>query len=478
MVFTPPELERILRETPELRRSYLVGGSVRDALLGRPLGHDFDLEVFGLDYDQLRHALDRWGKTDLVGRSFGVVKLTTGSGLHFDFTVPRKDSKVAPGHKGFEVEFDPAITPREAASRRDFTINALMFDPRAGQVLDFFGGQEDLRQGLLRHVGPAFVEDPLRVWRGMQFAGRFNLRAAPETVALARQIKSTHPELAVERVREEWFKWAQQGGHPSMGLRFLVETEWIEHCPEIKAMIGVPQEPEWHPEGDVFTHTCHVCDALASLPSWQAADEASRRVYMLAALAHDFGKPGTTQTALKDGVSRIVSPGHDETGAELTKAFLERLHAPTAVVERVVPLVRNHLFHFTTMTDRAVRRLARRLAPETIEGLCLIMTADSMGRPPRPPVEPESVKTLLARSRELNVRTKPPPPVLMGRHLIEAGLPPGKNFAPILHQAYEAQLEGTFSDLHGAFAWLVRREDFDLPPEVRTRLQTRAMTEI
>ena len=291
MVFTPPELERILRDTPELRRSYLVGGCVRDALLGRPLGRDFDLEVFGLDYDQLRQALDRWGKTDLVGRSFGVVKLTTGSGLRFDFTVPRKDSKVAPGHKGFDIEFDPAITPRQAAARRDFTMNALMFDPRARQVLDFFGGREDLRQGILRHVGPAFVEDPLRVWRGMQFAGRFNLRAAPETAALARQIKNTHPELAVERVREEWFKWAQQGGRPSMGLRFLVETGWIEHCPEIQAMIGVPQEPAWHPEGDVFTHTCHVCDALASLPSWQAADEASRRVYMLAGLAHDFGKP-------------------------------------------------------------------------------------------------------------------------------------------------------------------------------------------
>jgi tRNA nucleotidyltransferase (CCA-adding enzyme) len=477
MVFMPPELERILRQTPELRRSYLVGGCVRDVLLGRALGRDFDIEVFGLDYEPLRRALERWGKTDLVGRSFGVVKLTTGSGLQFDFTVPRKDSKVAPGHKGFDVEFDPAISPREAAARRDFTINALMFDPRDGQVLDFFGGREDLRQGLLRHIGPAFVEDPLRVWRGLQFAGRFNLRAAPETVALARQIKQTHRELAVERVREEWFKWAQQGGRPSMGLRFLVETEWVDHWPEIKAMIGVPQEPEWHPEGDVFTHTCHVCDALANLPAWQATDEISRRVYMLAALAHDFGKPGTTHTALKDGVSRIISPGHDESGAELARAFLERLQAPASVAARVVPLVRNHLFHLDTMTDRAVRRLARRLEPETIEGLCLVTTADSMGRPPRPAVEPENVKLLLARSRELNVRTQPPPPLLMGRHLIEAGLPAGNNFAPILHQAYEAQLEGTFHDLRGACAWLAGREDFALPPEVRRRLQARTLEE-
>jgi len=474
MVFMPSELERILRETPELQRAYLVGGSVRDVLLGRPLGRDFDLEVFGLDYDRLRQALARWGRTDLVGRSFGVVKLSTGSGLSYDFTVPRQDSKVAPGHKGFEIEFDPGITPRQAASRRDFTMNALMYDPRGGQVLDFFGGQADLKNGLLRHIGPAFAEDPLRVWRGMQFAGRFDLRAAPETAALARQIKNTHTELAVERVREEWFKWAQQGGRPSAGLRFLVETEWIEHCPEIKALPGTPQEPEWHPEGDVFTHTCHACDALAQLPAWQAADEDSRRVYMLAVLAHDFGKPAATQTVLRDGRQRLVSPGHDETGAELAKVFLERLRAPGTMADRVVPLVRNHLFHLGTVTDRAVRRLARRLQPESIEGLCLVMTADSMGRPPRPAVEPESVKLLLARSRELNVRTKPPEPILMGRHLREAGLAPGQSFGPILRQAYEAQLEGVFGDLRGAFAWLAGSKEFEFPEAVKAQFQKRA----
>src|SRR5579862_8089802 len=160
MVFIPSELEKILRETPDLRRAYLVGGGVRDVLLGRPLGRDFDIEVFGLDYDRLRHALTPWGRTDLVGRSFGVVKLSTGSGLTYDFTVPRKDSKVAPGHKGFEMEFDPAMTPQEAAARRDFTLNSLMYDPRTGQVLDFFGGQADLRDRILRHIGPAFAEDP------------------------------------------------------------------------------------------------------------------------------------------------------------------------------------------------------------------------------------------------------------------------------------------------------------------------------
>jgi tRNA nucleotidyltransferase (CCA-adding enzyme) len=453
MNFVPSELEEILRQTPALQRAFLVGGCLRDALAGLPPAKDFDVEVFGLDYEQLLAALAPWGRTDLVGRSFGVVKLSTNSGHSYDFTLPRKDSKVAAGHKGFDVAFDPAISPREAAARRDFTINSIMYDPRARQVLDFFGGQADLQGRILRHTGAAFIEDPLRVLRGMQFAGRFELRAAPETVELSRRMKGSYAELAVERVREEWLKWAQRSRLPSAGLRFLAETEWMDHFPEIKALMGTPQEPEWHPEGDVFTHTCHCCDALARLPAWREADAESKAVYMLAVLAHDFGKPATTHRAVKDGRDRIVSPGHEEAGVEPTRAFLERIRAPLVFGQRIIPLVRNHLVHMETVTDRAIRRLARRLAPESIEGLCLVMTADSMGRPPRPAVAPKNVKTLLARAHELEVRQKPPPPILQGRHLLEMGEAPGPRMGAILDQAYEAQLEGVFGDLEGALQW-------------------------
>jgi tRNA nucleotidyltransferase (CCA-adding enzyme) len=454
MNFAPPELERILRETPQLQRAYLVGGCVRNALAGLPPEKDFDVEVFGLDYEQLIAALARWGRTDLVGRSFGVVKLSTHTGHDYDFTLPRKDSKIAPGHKGFEVAFDPMIGLREAAARRDFTINSMMYDPRARQVLDFFGGQADLQGRILRHTSAAFGEDPLRVLRGMQFAGRFELRAAPETVELSRRMKGSFAELAVERVKEEWFKWAQRSRLPSAGLRFLAETQWIDHFPEIKALIGTPQEPEWHPEGDVFTHICHCCDALARLPAWREEDAESKTVYMLAVLAHDFGKPATTHRAVKDGRERIVSPGHEAAGMEPARVFLERMRAPWAIVQRVIPLVQNHLFHLEIITDRAIRRLARRLAPESIEGLCLVMTADSMGRPPRPAEVPENVKTLLARARELEVRQKPPAPILQGRHLLPLGVAPGPLFGRILDKAYEAQLEGIFGDLEGAMRWV------------------------
>jgi tRNA nucleotidyltransferase (CCA-adding enzyme) len=470
--FVPPELERILRQTPELQQAWLVGGCVRDALLGCP-GKDFDVEVFGIGFDRLAHALARWGKVDLVGQSFGVVKVTTGGGHSFDFTIPRRDSKTAPGHKGFAVELDPAITPAQAAARRDFTINSLMFDPRSGEMLDFFGGAADLKARILRHTSPAFVEDPLRVLRGMQLAARFNLQPAAETVELCRGIKGGFNELAGQRVRDEWFKWAEKSAAPSAGLKFLAATEWVDHFPEIKDLMGTPQDPEWHPEGDVFIHTGHACDALARLPEWKSAGPESRRVYMLAVLAHDFGKPATTRQAVKDGRSRIISPGHDALGGKLARTFLERIHAPPAIQARVVPLVLNHIIHYQTITDRALRRLAKRLEPENINGLCLVMTADSMGRPPRAAAAPESVKRLLARARELEVQEKPPEPVLMGRHLMALGLPPGKDIGVILDRAYEAQLEGVFFDLARAWEWLREQDDLPLSPGARKELEAR-----
>ncbi|MBI5773871.1 MAG: polynucleotide adenylyltransferase [Verrucomicrobia bacterium] len=455
----PRELAALLSATPALRRAYLVGGGVRDGLLGAPL-KDFDLEVFGVDYEQLTAALAPHGRVDLVGRSFGVIKLTTRGGCTYDFSIPRRDSKTAPGHKGFKITFDPDITLQEAAARRDFTINAMMFDPRTGAVLDFFGGRADLENRVLRHTSAAFVEDPLRVLRGMQFAARFNLRAAPETVALCRQIKSTYGELAVERVREEWFKWAEKSTMPSAGLKFLAETEWIEHFPEIAALRGTPQDPEWHPEGDVFTHTGHCGDALVKLPAWQQADTESKIVLALAVLAHDFAKPQTTTRAIKDGRERIVSPGHEEAGGPLAESFLQRINAPKAIAQRVVPLVTNHLAHLQVVTDRSVRRLARRLAPETIESLSIVITADQFGRPPKPAEVSENLRALLAKAAELKLKDSAPKPILQGRHLIELGLKPGPEFGEIVDAAFEAQLEGKFADLDGARRWLaVERPD-------------------
>ncbi len=468
----PEDLARILRQTPALQHSYLVGGCVRDWLLGFP-NKDFDIEVFGVTYETLVEVLARWGRTDLVGRSFGVVKLTVPGGATFDFTVPRRDSKIAPGHKGFEISFDSDLTPKEAAARRDFTINSLMYDPRSQQVLDFFGGVADLKNRLLRHTSAAFVEDPLRVLRGMQMISRFNLAAVPETVELCRRIKAGYRELAVERVREEWFKWAAKSTLPSAGLKFLAATDWLEHFPEIQALQGTPQEPAWHPEGDVFVHTCHCCDALVKLPAWQTADEESRIVYSLAILTHDFGKSKTTHSALKDGELRLVSPGHEEAGIPLAETFFNRIGVPEAISKRVFPLVRNHMAHLETVTDRSIRRLARRLEPENINGLCLVMTADAMGRPPKPPEVPEVVTALQAKAAEMQLQASAPKPILMGRHLIELGMEPGPAFGAILETAFNAQIEGAFFDLSQALHWLAKQDHLALPPHARSALAAR-----
>jgi tRNA nucleotidyltransferase (CCA-adding enzyme) len=447
----------MLAETPELGRAYLAGGCVRDWLLGRT-GHDFDVEVYGVHYEALVTALSRWGRVDLVGRSFGVVKLTVAGGSTHDFTVPRRDSKVGLGHKGFEVTFDPTITPAEAALRRDFTINALLYDPRQERLLDFVGGETDLRQRVLRHTSAAFVDDPLRVLRGMQFAARFDLRTAPETIALCRGMQGTRAELARERIWDEWFKWASRAEVPSAGLRFLRDTEWLAHYPEVQALAGTPQDPEWHPEGDVFTHTGHCCDALAGLSEWRALEPIARAVYMFAVLAHDFGKPTTTQTAERDGVRRIVSPGHEEAGGPLTESFLERIHAPRGVRERVLPLVTNHMAHLQTISGRMVRRLARRLEPENIEGLSLVITADAFGRPPQPRQVPRGLIELQAKATELSVAASAPQPILRGRHLLERGWQPGPALGTMVRAAYEAQLEGQFDDLTGAMRWVANSE--------------------
>ena len=455
----------MLAECPQLRRSYLVGGCVRDWLLDET-SSDYDIEVFGLDYRHLVEVLSPFGRTNLVGRSFGVVKLTLASGATYDFSIPRRDSKVARGHKGFISHFDPAIREEEAASRRDFTINALMYDPRAQRVLDFFGGMEDLRKRVLRHTSDAFREDPLRVLRGMQLCARLDLQPTAETVEVCRQIKAGYAELAIERVWAEWYKWATRSTRPSAGLRFLDATGWLAHFPEIAALKGTPQDPEWHPEGDVFVHTGHCCDAMSDLPAWQQADADSRAVYMLAILAHDFAKPQTTETSEKNGRLRIVSPGHEQAGGEIAERFLERIQAPRSIRERVVPLVSHHLAHLQTPTDRAVRRLAKRLVPENIRGLCLVMLADAWGRPPMANTVPKTIEALQARAAALELQNQAPAAVLMGRHLLGLGLAPGPQLGRLLKEAYEAQLEGDFATLPDAYRWLAGRPDLDFPQHV------------
>jgi len=448
----------MLEAVRQVGRPRLVGGGVRDWLLGLP-PKDFDVEVAGVDFEVLHRSLAPFGATDVVGRSFGVIKVRSkASGEEYDFSLPRRESKTGAGHRGFMIAADPALSDAEAAARRDFTVNAIALDPFTGALLDPLGGQRDLQARVLRHTSAAFAEDPLRVLRAMQLAARFDFALAPETAALARTIAGTFAELPVERLWGEWEKWAVKSVRPSRGLTVLEETGWLKHFPEIAALRGTPQEPEWHPEGDVFTHTQLCLDALTALDEWKNGNAPRRRLLMFAVLAHDFGKPATTQRAEKRGALRWISPGHESAGGPLAEGFLRRIGAPLGLDAPVRALVVNHLAHHhgqAQFSDTSVRRLARKLAPATIDDLAVVMRADSNGRPPLASPETHArIDDLVAKAHALALADAAPKPIILGRHLVALGRKPDPNFKRVIDAAFEAQLDGAFSDVPGGIAWL------------------------
>jgi tRNA nucleotidyltransferase (CCA-adding enzyme) len=457
----PEELLAMLLAVQTVGRPRLVGGGVRDWLMGLKVdeGTNWDVEVAGVDFETLRRALARFGATDVVGRSFGVVKVRSASGAEYDFSLPRRESKTGQGHRGFAVEPDPTLGDRDAAARRDFTVNAVAMDPFTGEVIDSFGGKADLAARVLRHTSAAFGEDPLRVLRAFQLAARLDFTLAPETAELCRGMVGSYAELPVERVWAEWEKWAVKSVRPSRGLQVLEETGWIVHFPEVAALRGTPQEPDWHPEGDVMTHTAHCLDALVGLEGWKSSAPSRRRLLTFAVLAHDFGKPPTTQHAERRGALRWVSPGHEAAGGPIAEAFLRRIGAPLELDAPVKALVVNHLAHHHgkegEFSDTQVRRLARRLEPASIDEMALVMASDALGRPPLPSTDILAlIGRLLARAAELAVKSAAPKPIVLGRHLIALGRKPGPGFKPVLDAAFEAQLEGAFSDEASGLAWV------------------------
>jgi tRNA nucleotidyltransferase (CCA-adding enzyme) len=429
-------------------RAYLVGGAVRDAITGAQSVKDADIEVFGVGPEALERIVGEKFSYDMCGLSFGVLKI---KGLELDVSLPRRESKRGLGHRGFLIDSDPSLSVREASSRRDFTINAIYFDPLDGTVEDPWGGIDDIKNRVLRHVSPKFAEDPLRVLRGMQFAARFGLSAAPETVAICRSMDMEG--LPKERLFEEWSKLILKGREIGNGLGFLRETLWHRHFPELAALSGCRQDPEWHPEGDVWNHTCLCLDAFAAE---RTGDRNEDLVVGLAVLCHDFGKPATTLRDRRTG--HVRSLGHDEAGAAPTLSFLKRLTDEERILREVPPLVKCHMQPFALWKsgagDSAVRRLAARVV--RIDRLIRVVRADHMGRGSEPSQEDRSCLEWLAkRADALRVADAAPKPILLGRHLIALGHRPSARFHEWLSAAYEAQLDGRFSDVDGAIAYFL-----------------------
>lgn len=424
-------------------RALLVGGWVRDALLGIR-SKDIDIEVYGLSSDELEALLNKYFRADRVGKAFAVYKL---KGLPIDVSLPRRESKTGTGHKGFTVEGDPEMSFEEAASRRDFTLNAVMWDPLSNEIIDPYNGRKDIEKRQLRHVSDKFSEDPLRVLRGMQFVARFKLKPAAETIALCQNIE---PEgLPKERLFEEWKKLLLRGIDISAGLNFLKDTGWVKYFPELEALIDCKQDAQWHPEGDVWVHTSHCLDAFARN---RIDEEWEDLIVGLAVLCHDFGKPLTT---IVDEEGRIRSPKHETVGLRPAESFLKRLTDEKAIIEEVLPLVETHMrpnaLYKTDAGDAAIRRLARLV--KRIDRLLRVVDADMGGRPPLP-ADSEAGEWLKKRAEDLAVKDAAPEPIILGRHLIEQGLKPGTHFGEILREAYEAQLDGAFQDIDGGLAWL------------------------
>ena len=448
----PPSLERLFAALREAGgRPYLVGGAVRNALLGLPL-KDFDVEVYGLPADALKAALERLGRVDAAGQAFTVYKLSGLSGIDtaVDVALPRRDSKAGPGHRGIAVFGDPRLSIEEASRRRDFTINAMLYDPFAPQLLDPQGGRADLEARRLRAVDPAsFGEDPLRALRAVQLAARFELEVEPATARLCASMPLF--ELAAERVFGEIEKLLLEARRPSIGLRLLREWSMLPAlAPELVPLPDTPQDPDWHPEGDVWTHTLQALDQ--AVPLREDLDRPRALALMLATLCHDLGKPATTR--LEEG--RLRSPGHEEAGLAPTQSLLDRWNVHTLqgydVRGQVLGLVAQHLKpgqlykERERVSDGAIRRLAGKCEAAL---LYRVAKADCLGRAPGD-FAPVAMEWFLAKVRELEVAERPPEPLLKGRHVLELGVLPGPAVGRILRAVYERQLDGAVTTLEEA----------------------------
>jgi len=452
----PPGLARLLAALRAAGgRPYVVGGAVRDKILGFPV-KDFDVEVFGLPADRLEPVLAAHGRVDAVGQAFRVYKLSGVEGVDgaLDVALPRRDSKTGPGHRGIAVEGDPALPVREAARRRDFTMNAMLLDAATGEVLDPWDGRRDLEARRLRAVdAQTFGEDPLRALRAVQFAARYELDVDETTAALCAAMPLA--ELPADRVFGEIEKLLLKARRPSLGLALLKAWGMLPTvAPELSPLEATPQDPGWHPEGDVWTHTLQVVDAAADLRDELGDDRPRQLALMLGALCHDLGKPSTTR--FEDG--RIRSLGHEEAGLPPTRALLDRWNVHTLlgyeVREQVLALVAHHLKPGQLYDERdrvgdgAIRRLARKCEPDL---LYRVAKADCLGR--RPGVfEPVAMEWFRARVRQLDVAVRPPEPILKGRDLVALGVAPGPEIGRILRAVYERQLDGAVTTLEDAQA--------------------------
>ncbi len=432
---------------------YLVGGCVRDHLLKKPL-KDLDIEIHGLDIATVEQVLKKHDTVMLVGKQFGVFK----SANHpVDWSLPRRDSL---GRKP-EVAIDPHLGIAQACKRRDLTMNAMAIDLKQYlttntiTIIDPYGGQDDIALNQLRAVNATlFLEDPLRFFRVMQFVGRFAMNPDPDLnrlcASMALRDPITQAPLAIERIAEEIKKLLLQSTRPSLGFRWLQQSNRLDELmPELHALINTPQRADYHPEGNVFEHTMQTIDAAARLRDTGHFSNTQEAYYlMLAALCHDLGKATTTDVNLH-------AHGHEQAGLPLTKTLLARISIDHGATATAGKLIRHHLAPFVLLaensTDKAYKRLAAKLAPEaTMRQLGLLSLADRQGRNGESHEPLNKFHDLFAafiqRTEQTAVTNGPEAPVLLGRHLLDI-VPAGPQLGKLLAKAYEIQLDTGIKDV-------------------------------
>ena len=417
--FEPDLPGRLLKIANDIReaggRAYLVGGWVRDALLGKSC-RDYDVEVYDMAQDALVPILSKYGRTNLVGKAFGVIHLAM-KGLSLDFSFPRTESKVGYGHRGFVVHTDEKLSFKEAALRRDFTINAMGMELPDLTLCDPYGGIDDLKTHTLRHVGPAFAEDSLRILRGVQFASRFGCTLAPSTVELCRTLSLD--DLSVERLFEEFKKWLLKPGKPSLGLRAFLDIKLDEYFPEIR-----PFESSWDTFDDVLDSMASLRDACLAGNGPCSLSEAQTMEFAFAALL-----AGSADSSLK---------------------FLERITNEVHLLKVVPPLLKSFREIAPSIVEDApaLRRLAVKLGG--LKLLCLLVQCA-----PREffATDRDFAEKLWRSAAEYDLLEAAPQPYLTGKMLMDLGVKPGKQMGDIIKKSFELQLDGKIANAEAALAW-------------------------
>jgi tRNA nucleotidyltransferase (CCA-adding enzyme) len=434
-------------------KAIVVGGSVRDHFLELSI-KDYDVEVYGMStLEELEDILSKYGSVNLVGKSFGVLKFVY-EGEEYDFSFPRTEQKVSEGHRGFDVRCDGELSFKEASLRRDFTVNAIGYDIEEKVFIDPYGAKDDMKTKTLRHINDeTFKEDPLRVYRAVQFCARFSYLLEEETFKLCKEMveQGMLEELPKERVYIEFKKLLLKSSKPSIGFELMRKLGILKYYPELEAIVDVPQSPKWHPEGDVWVHTLMSVDKMVTL---KTDDEKHNLKMMFAILCHDFGKATHTQITPE----KISAIGHELAGLEPTQSFLYRLTEEHDFINSILPLVEHHLAPSIYFRGKAKNSTIRRLSTKVnIEELVTVARADFLGRTTEESLSGvyKAGEWLLKKAEELDVYNEPPKPLLQGRDLIALGIEPSKKYKILLDSVYKEQIEGKLVNKETAISYLL-----------------------